>query len=625
MIVSGIIVCLLITVFFPVSAQNSALNIKIVRIDDSAFPIVKAYVSVFDSQGFSITGLDSKAFQVSEDQRLVNTYQVVQFENFEQPLAVVLIIDTSGSMYGKPLTDSISAAKNFIADLMPDDLVSIISFSNSINVVQQLTSNHVAAIQVLDTLEAQGDTALYDSIIEAISLLKNRSERQVILLLTDGKESGISKFDFDQVINEAVRWSTPVYPIGFGRIDKNELERLAILTGGFSQINPDTTTLPDSFKKVMGNLREQYLVEYSSLIQADGLNHNLDISIEHQNGLMSTSSNFIARPGDVTVFLPDLFDGKEVSGEVLFTPQVLSPATIKRMDLSIDGQQLSHVQAPPFEYVWDSSAVSLGDHVIEITITDEAGNVGSKIIGLKVIPAVQVTTSILHDQVVSGKYLLAAAVIAQAGIAQVEFSLDGQLLAATSSPPYEVLWDTRKVSPGYHQIQIKATDVNGYTGEIVVRVIVEVQRSTNLLWMTLILILSTTAIMVPIGLRKNKAKKQLPPDVNVVETVVIGNSSDTGAKLIETEGLNPGQIWPLAENEVRMGRKRDENDIPLKGLTASRQQAVIRHQTEGFVLYSLKPDNLMIVNETPVLDHVVLQHGDRIRAGDSIFIFEVQG
>ena len=150
MIVSGIIVCLLITVFFPVSAQNSALNIKIVRIDDSAFPIVKAYVSVFDSQGFSITGLDSKAFQVSEDQRLVNTYQVVQFENFEQPLAVVLIIDTSGSMYGKPLTDSISAAKNFIADLMPDDLVSIISFSNSINVVQQLTSNHVAAIQVLN-------------------------------------------------------------------------------------------------------------------------------------------------------------------------------------------------------------------------------------------------------------------------------------------------------------------------------------------------------------------------------------------------------------------------------------------------------------------------------------------
>ena len=74
-----------------------------------------------------------------------------------------------------------------------------------------------------------------------------------------------------------------------------------------------------------------------------------------------------------------------------------------------------------------------------------------------------------------------------------------------------------------------------------------------------------------------------------------------------------------------MGRKRDENDIPLKGLTASRQQAVIRHQTEGFVLYSLKPDNLMIVNETPVLDHVVLQHGDRIRAGDSVFIFEVQG
>ena len=94
--------------------------------------------------------------------------------------------------------------------------------------------------------------------------------------------------------------------------------------------------------------------------------------------------------------------------------------------------------------------------------------------------------------------------------------------------------------------------------------------------------------------------------------------------LHEIEGMNPGQIWPLTEGVLRLGRKREINDIPLKGLKASREQAVIEFREGIFIVRSLKIENPIYVNNQPVSNERALEAGDELRAGETILRVETK-
>lgn len=603
-------------------AQSPALNISIVNVDDSFFPQVKAYISVSDAQGFPITGVDTASFQLSEDNQPVNDFTITPYRNEEQPLGIVLAIDTSGSMNGKPLNDSITAAKNFLSALTTNDQLAIVSFSSKVITHETLTKTHADINVVLDGLTASGNTAMYDSIIESTNLLKNFPERKVIILLTDGKDTGISQFDFDQVVNEAVRWSTPIFPIGFGSVDQGELTRLAKLTGGFAQINPDSTTLTDSFQNILDNLREQYLIEFISSNKSDGLEHDLNLTLDYQGASSSVSHIFIAGPTSLILTLSDIQADSTISGNILLNPKVNSPVAVAQLDILLDNQQLISISSSPFEYTWDSGLVPSGNHILELIATDIAGNTGSLVLPINTIPAIQITPRFIADQVFSGNSVLSTEVEAPAGVAKVEFLQDNQPLGETTNPPYENKWNSSNVSPGYHDITIKVTDNNGYVSEVTTQVNVDIQSSSNLIWMSAIVVIAAAAIIIPLALKRNRSKRN--KDIKTKGTFVKGQAQNK-AVLIENEGINPGKTWVLSENDIRLGRKRDDNEIVLMGLKASRNHAIIRHEPEGFVLYTLRVENPVIVNGVPSDDQILLKHGDVIEAGESKFVFEVLG
>ena len=86
--------------------------------------------------------------------------------------------------------------------------------------------------------------------------------------------------------------------------------------------------------------------------------------------------------------------------------------------------------------------------------------------------------------------------------------------------------------------------------------------------------------------------------------------------------MSPGQVWPLGNSQVRLGRKRDENDIPLKGLNASRRHAYISFEQGQYVIYPLSPNNPVLINNVPVVQRQVLQPGDVIRMGETTLRYE---
>ena len=132
-----------------------------------------------------------------------------------------------------------------------------------------------------------------------------------------------------------------------------------------------------------------------------------------------------------------------------------------------------------------------------------------------------------------------------------------------------------------------------------------------------LIVLALAALVIPIALRSRRRTGK-PKMAGVVSA-----GSGSGQPVLrEMEGLNPNQVVPLGMSEVRLGRKRDENDIQLKGLNASRHQASIRYEQGQYVIYTLSPNNPALVNNSPVTNMQALKAGDIIRLGETVLRVE---
>ena len=616
----GVTLLAIALIFSTSFAQTPPVTTNIVNIDDSGFPTLKAYLSVSDQQGFPITSLDPALVRVTEDGNLISGKTVTALRNEEQPLAIVIAIDTSGSVRGQPLQNAVAAAKVFINTLQAEDKVGVVSFNETAEVMSNLSNDHAAVITILENLVAQGNTALYNGLIESINLLENRPERKVILLLTDGYETGQSTFKFDDVVNAANSWSTPIYPIGYGAVDRNTLERMGPLTGGFTQIRPDSNTLNEALTNVVNYLREQYLVEYTSTLPADNTEHELSITVDYEGTALTTSQKFMAVPGQVVISLPDLPLNSPISGIISLKPEIISPGPISQLDLYVDDVLVNSINTPPFEFTLLTDQFLPGVHNFIFVAVDTAGNSAEYSHPLEVITSL--IPNIAEGELIGGNIVLSTQTQIPAGVQKVEYYLDNQIkIGESTTSPYEVAWNTRQHSPGEHQLKVVATDPAGNVYEKTINLVID-QSPGAILWIALIALLAATAIILPLALRKNK-KKRAPDNIDSAGAFQTEPPvAIAGSNLTEILGITPGQVWPLTIDQIRLGRKSDENDIPLMGLSASRSQGIIQRIDNAYYLHSLKSENPMILNGNPVITPALLQPGDIIEAGESQFRFE---
>lgn len=121
-------------------------------------------------------------------------------ENYEQKCLCVLVLDTSGSMSGKPIAELNKGLVDFIEEIDEDDTtrqrleVALISFNSKVELIQEPSLVENIAIQ---ELEAGGVTAMVAAIKDAIQLVDDRKSwykstgqkyyRPWIILMTDGE------------------------------------------------------------------------------------------------------------------------------------------------------------------------------------------------------------------------------------------------------------------------------------------------------------------------------------------------------------------------------------------------------------------------------------------------------
>ena len=92
-------------------------------------------------------------------------------------------------------------------------------------------------------------------------------------------------------------------------------------------------------------------------------------------------------------------------------------------------------------------------------------------------------------------------------------------------------------------------------------------------------------------------------------------------RLTAVDGPHKGTVFSLGDEEMFVGRDTS-NDICVADSSVSRRHCSIQRDAEGFTIRDLESLNSTFVNDVPIKERL-LKHGDRIRIGDSLFLFHL--
>ena len=273
---------------------------------------VQVHATVIGPNGQLVLDLPRSAFQVLDNGR---PQPLTLFDAGIQPISIIVMLDTSGSMLGN-IAVLRRAAVQMFTRLLPSDKARIGHFGNRIAISPTFTNNVDELIRTLWLdLEPGGPTPLWGAVNASMSALARVEGRRVVLVLSDGKNTGLrmnngqpSGPTLKEIITRAQTEDFMVYAIGmrsrsglggagglrrpgrsgggFGRPGRSEsdepdpgLRELASESGGgYRELN-DAETLGPAFAGIADELHRQYLLGYLAP-EADGAVHQIEVRVK---------------------------------------------------------------------------------------------------------------------------------------------------------------------------------------------------------------------------------------------------------------------------------------------------------------------------------------------------------
>jgi VWFA-related protein len=265
--------------------------------------LVHLDVEVTDAVGRIIKGLSKTDFRVFDDDL---EQPVVAVAGEEQPLDVILLFDTSGSM-GSVSQKVAAAGHNAFSTLRPGDRVAVMAFSTDARLLTPLTDDFARVEESLSFLSKdsyRGGTRLQDAVDQAATRFVWRSDdnqrRRAVLVVTDNK--GIPAKSEQKIIDDFWESDTllsaliiPKHrsPAAFiaGR-EPGGVDRIVDETGGDLV---RTAEVGNTFAELLQRLRLRYGLYYRLPEGASGALRRVKVALSSEAQSLHPGAHIVAR------------------------------------------------------------------------------------------------------------------------------------------------------------------------------------------------------------------------------------------------------------------------------------------------------------------------------------------
>jgi tight adherence protein B len=256
----------------PLAAQAS---VRVRAVDASGYPHVR------------VTVVTSKPS--AKPPTLVEGGQVapgLQAENLGRAKSVVLAIDRSQSMKGKPLQQAVSAARGFVARKPGVDRIAISTFATKAIMLTGFSSSTIdadSALRGIDSVDSKQGTKLYDDIVMAADALRHEQyEGRVIIVVTDGNETR-SSAKLKDVVAAAHKAHAAIYVVAIesSLFTPAPLKHMAAATGGRYYGTSSGAALKSIYATIASELSRTWRLDYVTAAQP-GESYPLRVSVAGQ-------------------------------------------------------------------------------------------------------------------------------------------------------------------------------------------------------------------------------------------------------------------------------------------------------------------------------------------------------
>lgn len=281
--------------------------------------LVNLNVSVTNRAGIALANLKAEDFAITENNE---TQKIEFFQPTTAPFNLVLVLDLSGSIKDK-LDVVKSAALRFVDILGPNDKIAVVTFTDEIRVVTQLTNDRDELKRRIRAVDrSQGGTAFYEAVWFSLmdTLRGTRGQRNAIVVMTDGVDSSLDRYNpmqtrvsFNQLARRLEESDVIVFPIYldteyeevFERgnssseayaIARDQLERIAELTGGQAFKAEKFGDLSGVYKQVAAAIRTVYSVGYyPTNAERDGTFRRVRVAVNRADAAVRTRKGYYAK------------------------------------------------------------------------------------------------------------------------------------------------------------------------------------------------------------------------------------------------------------------------------------------------------------------------------------------
>lgn len=273
-------------------------------------PVVNVDVLITTKDGQFIPGLKKDNFRVFEDGVQQTVYG---FNQSEAPITAVLLMEFASTNYYF-LVEALNTSYTFASSLKKDDWVAVITYDMKPHILVDFTQDKRAVFGGLRQLYFPGfsETNMFDALYDTIDRLEGVEGHKYIILVSTGIDT-FSKLNLDEMLKKIkTTHDITIYPISVGRalrewaearggtaphgmgipiqnIDylqaDNEMNTFAKLTGGRAYFPRFQGELPEIFRDINSDIRNQYSLAYHPTnAKLDGTYRKLKVEIVAPDG-----------------------------------------------------------------------------------------------------------------------------------------------------------------------------------------------------------------------------------------------------------------------------------------------------------------------------------------------------